>query len=177
MGILDGKVAIVTGAGRGIGRGHARLLAAEGARVLVNDLDGEAAQAVVTEIVDAGGKAAASTDDVSTWDGGGRVVEHAIERDGRLDILVNNAGILRDAMTFNITEAQWDAVIAVHMKGHAATMHHATKHWRDRAKAGEQVSGRIINTASDSGPPRPARSDQLLGRQGRDHRDDAGGRA
>src|SRR3954451_22368514 len=114
MGLLDGKIAVVTGAGRGIGRGHARLLAAEGAQVVVNDLDVEAANTVVAEIEAGGGAACANTDNVATWDGGGAVVQHAIDQYGRIDIVVNNAGILRDAMSFNITEAEWDAVIAVH---------------------------------------------------------------
>ncbi len=150
MGILEGKVAIVTGAGRGIGRGHARLLAAEGARVVVNDLDDDAGT-VVAEITDAGGTAVANRDNVATWTGAGAVVDQAVTEFGRLDILVNNAGILRDAMSFNITEAEWDAVIEVHLKGHVAPSHHAVKHWRNRGKAGEAVSGRIINTASESG--------------------------
>ncbi len=150
MGILEGKVAIVTGAGRGIGRGHARLLAAEGARVVVNDLDADA-DTVVAEIADAGGTAVANRDNVATWAGAANVVDQAVTEFGRLDILVNNAGILRDAMSFNITEAEWDAVIEVHLKGHLAPSHHAVKHWRDRGKAGDEVSGRIINTASESG--------------------------
>jgi len=151
VGILDGTVAIVTGAGRGIGRGHARLLAGEGAHVVVNDLDREAADEVVTEIRADGGEAVPSTGNVATWDGGDAVVQEATERFGRLDILVNNAGILRDAMSFNISEDQWDAVLDVHLKGHMSTCHAAAKHWRERSKAGEAVRGRIINTASESG--------------------------
>jgi NAD(P)-dependent dehydrogenase (short-subunit alcohol dehydrogenase family) len=150
MGILEGKVAIVTGAGRGIGRGHARLLATEGARVVVNDLDADA-DTVVAEITDAGGTAVANHDNVATWTGARSVVDQAVTEFGQLDILVNNAGILRDAMSFNITEAEWDAVIDVHLKGHLAPSHHAVQHWRNRGKAGEAVSGRIINTASESG--------------------------
>jgi 3-oxoacyl-[acyl-carrier protein] reductase len=160
MGLLDGKVAIVTGAGRGIGRGHAHLLAAEGARVVVNDLgtateggadDTSPAAQVVDEIVAAGGEAIANTDNVATWPGGKAVVDAAVESFGRLDILVNNAGILRDAMSFNITEEQWDSVLTVHLKGHLAPSHHAVKYWREQGKAGHEVAGRIINTASESG--------------------------
>ena len=160
MGLLDGKVAVVTGAGRGIGRSHARLLAAEGARVVVNDLgtategggtDSAPAREVVEEIGAAGGTAIANGDNVATWDGAGAVVQQALDDFGRLDILVNNAGILRDAMSFNITEEQWDSVIQVHLKGHMAMCHHAANHWRAVGKAGDEVSGRIINTASESG--------------------------
>jgi NAD(P)-dependent dehydrogenase (short-subunit alcohol dehydrogenase family) len=160
MGLLDGKVAVVTGAGRGIGRAHARLLASEGARVVVNDLgtatagdgtDTSPARQVVDEIVAAGGHAVSNTDNVATWDGAGALVQQAVDEFGRLDIVVNNAGILRDAMSFNITEAEWDAVIEVHLKGHMATSHHAVKYWRALGKSGEEVSGRIINTTSESG--------------------------
>jgi len=160
MGLLDGKVAVVTGAGRGIGRAHARLLASEGAHVVVNDLgtategggtDSAPAREVVDEIIAAGGHASANADNVATWDGAGALVQQAVDEFGRLDIVVNNAGILRDAMSFNITEAEWDSVIEVHLKGHLATCHHAVKHWRALGKAGEEVSGRIINTASESG--------------------------
>jgi len=149
--LLDGKIAIVTGAGRGIGRGHARLLAAHGARVVVNDADGDAARTVATEIEHASGVAAADHNDVSTWSGGEALVQHAVDEYGRLDILVNNAGILRDAMSFNITEEDWDAVLTVHLKGHMSTCRAAAQHWRERAKGGEELRGRIINTASESG--------------------------
>jgi NAD(P)-dependent dehydrogenase (short-subunit alcohol dehydrogenase family) len=160
MGLLDGKVAVVTGAGRGIGRAHAHLLAKEGASVVVNDLgtaaegggtDSAPARAVVDEIVAAGGKASANGDNVASWNGASALVQQAVDDYGKLDILVNNAGFLRDAMSFNITEEQWDSVIEVHLKGHLAMCHHATKHWRARGKAGEEVTGRIINTASESG--------------------------
>jgi NAD(P)-dependent dehydrogenase (short-subunit alcohol dehydrogenase family) len=151
VGILDGKVAVVTGAARGIGRGHAMLLAREGARVVVNDLDAAEAGGVVDEITGAGGVAIANHDDVATWAGGGAVVQHAVDEFGRLDILVNNAGILRDAMSFNLTEELWDSVVTVHLKGHMSTSHAAAEHWRARSKTGEQVRGRIINTASESG--------------------------
>jgi NAD(P)-dependent dehydrogenase (short-subunit alcohol dehydrogenase family) len=151
MGRLEEKVAVVTGAGRGIGRGEALLLAAEGASVVVNDVDRDAAQAVVDEIAAAGGKGLANSDDVSTWSGGADVVRTAVEELGGLDILVNNAGILRDAMSFNLEEEAWDAVIAVHLKGHASCSRAAAVHWRERSKAGEKVSGRIINTSSEAG--------------------------
>ena len=160
MALLDGKVAIVTGAGRGIGRGEALALAAEGAQVVVNDVGGardgtptdeRPAQQVVAEIEAAGGAAVANYDDISTWDGAATIVEQAVEAFGALDILVNNAGILRDKMSFNMEEADWDSVIAVHLKGHFATSHHAARYWRARAKAGQPTSGRIINTSSESG--------------------------
>jgi NAD(P)-dependent dehydrogenase (short-subunit alcohol dehydrogenase family) len=160
MGSLDGKVTVVTGAGRGIGRAEALLLAQEGASVVVNDLGGEwdgtgrddrPAQQVVDEITSQGGRASANYEDISTWDGAQKLIDQAVEEFGQLNIVVNNAGILRDAMIFNMDEPNWDAVIAVHLKGHAATSHAATKYWRDQAKAGNEVTGRIVNTASESG--------------------------
>ena len=151
MGTLDGKTAIVTGSGRGIGRAEALLLAAEGARVIVNDVDGDHAKTTANDIVAAGGAAAANTDDVSSWPGAESIVKQAVDLWGKLDILVNNAGVIRDAMSFSMTEEQWDDVIRVHLKGHAACSHFAGAHWRERSKAGEAVSGRIINTASESG--------------------------
>ncbi|MEV5001651.1 SDR family oxidoreductase [Nocardioides sp. LML1-1-1.1] len=160
MGTLDGRIAIVTGAGRGIGREHALLLAREGAKVLVNDLGGAndgsgsdagPAQDVVNEIAEAGGTAVANTDNVATWEGAERMVQQAIEQLGGLDILVNNAGILRDVFIPNMTEDQWDAVIAVHLKGHAAPLHHAAAYWKTQTKAGEEVNASVINTASASG--------------------------
>jgi NAD(P)-dependent dehydrogenase (short-subunit alcohol dehydrogenase family) len=160
MGLLDGKVAIVTGAGRGIGREEALLLAGEGAKVIVNDVgaasdgsggDQHPAQEVVETIKAAGGDAAVNGDDISTWAGGKNVVDQAIDTFGKLDILVNNAGILRDKMSFNMDESDWDDVIRVHLKGHFAPTHHAAVYWRGRSKAGEDVSGRIINTSSEAG--------------------------
>ena len=160
MGLLDGKVAVVTGAGRGIGREEALLLAAEGARVVVNDVgaglhgegdDAHPAQEVVALIEEGGGEAVVNGDDISSWAGGKDVVDQAIDTFGSLDILVNNAGILRDKMSFNMDESDWDDVIRVHLKGHFAATHHAAVYWRNRAKAGEDVSGRIINTTSESG--------------------------
>ncbi|MGZ6993645.1 MAG: SDR family oxidoreductase [Acidimicrobiia bacterium] len=162
MGTFDGKVAIVTGAGRGIGRGEAMLLAAEGARVVVNDLgvaregdggDATPAQIVVDEITAAGGTAVTSGHDVSSWTGAQELIATAVDRFGRLDILVNNAGILRDAMSFNMSEEDWDAVMRVHLKGHFAPSRFACAYWRDQSKAnaGAPAGGRIINTASESG--------------------------
>jgi NAD(P)-dependent dehydrogenase (short-subunit alcohol dehydrogenase family) len=160
MGTLDGKVAIVTGAGRGIGRGEALLLASEGAKIVVNDLgvprEGEGAdktpaQEVVDEIVAEGGEAVANYDDVASWPGAESLVGQAVDAFGKLDVLVNNAGILRDAMSFNLSEEDWDSVIRVHLKGHFAPSRFAAVYWREQAKAGEPVSGRIINTSSESG--------------------------
>jgi len=160
MGMLEGKVAIVTGAGRGIGRGEALLLAREGAAVVVNDLGGEwdgrghderPAQQVVDEITAFGGDAVANNDSVSDFDAAKNLVDQAISTFGRLDILVNNAGILRDRMVFSMELADFDAVIDVHLRGHFCMMRHAAAHWRAASKAGEAVAGRIINTSSASG--------------------------
>jgi NAD(P)-dependent dehydrogenase (short-subunit alcohol dehydrogenase family) len=160
MGALDGRVAVITGAGRGIGREHALLFAREGASVVVNDLGGAndgsgadagPAQQVVDEIVAAGGQAVANTDNVATWDGAEALVRQAVDAFGRLDVVVNNAGILRDGFIAGLDEKQWDDVIAVHLKGHFAVMRHAAAYWKDRSKAGEQVAGAIVNTASASG--------------------------
>ena len=157
---LEGKVAIVTGAGRGIGRAHALALAEAGAKLVVNDLgaavsgegsDETPAQQVVREIEVAGGEAVANGENVADFAGAGRMVDQAIERFGRLDILINNAGILRDRMLVNMTEDEWDAVIAVHLKGHFAPTRHAAAHWRERSKEGAEVRGRVINTSSPSG--------------------------
>jgi NAD(P)-dependent dehydrogenase (short-subunit alcohol dehydrogenase family) len=158
--MCEGRVCIVTGAGRGLGREYALLLAQHGARVVVNDLGGSRdgtgadagpAQDVVDEIVAAGGEAAANTDDISSWDGAAGLVQQAIDTFGRLDVLVNNAGILRDRMLFSMTEDEWDAVIKVHLKGTFAPSHHAAAYWREQSKAGEPVDARLINTTSVSG--------------------------
>ena len=160
MGILDGKVALVTGAGRGIGREHALMMASEGAKVVVNDLGGDAsgqgvdatpAQEVVAEIEAMGGEAVVNGGNVAKFDEAGAMIQQAIDTYGDINIVVNNAGILRDRMLFSMSEDDWDAVIAVHLKGTYAPSHHAAKHWREKAKAGEDVYGRIINTASPSG--------------------------
>ncbi len=164
MGALDGRVAIVTGAGRGIGREHALLFAREGAKVVVNDLGGAndgsgsdagPAQEVVEEIRALGGEAVANTDSVSSWSGAEALVAQAISEFGRLDILVNNAGILRDGFIAGLGEAEWDAVIDVHLKGHFAPLHFASAYWKERSKAGEQVAAAVINTASPSGTTMP----------------------
>jgi NAD(P)-dependent dehydrogenase (short-subunit alcohol dehydrogenase family) len=160
MAALDGRVAIITGAGRGIGREHALFMAREGAAVVVNDLGGAndgsgsdagPAQEVVNEILAFGGRAVANTDSIASWQGAERLVQQAVEEFGGLDILVNNAGILRDAFVASITEEQYDAVIDVHLKGHFAMLHHAAAYWKDKSKAGEQVAASVINTASASG--------------------------
>jgi NAD(P)-dependent dehydrogenase (short-subunit alcohol dehydrogenase family) len=157
---LEGKVAIVTGAGRGIGREHALALARAGARVVVNDRgaslagegeDASPAQEVVNEIVAGGGEAVANYGDVSDFGAAEELINRAVDRYGGLDILVLNAGILRDRMLVNMTEEEWDAVIAVHLKGHFAPLHHAASYWRERSKAGDEVRGRVITTASPSG--------------------------
>jgi NAD(P)-dependent dehydrogenase (short-subunit alcohol dehydrogenase family) len=158
--ICEGRVAIVTGAGRGIGRGHAIELARQGARVVVNDLGAEVdgvgsssgpAHEVVEEIKSFGGQAVANGEDVSDFDGAGRLINSAIETFGGLDVLVNNAGILRDRMLVNMTIEDWDAVIRVHLRGTFAPTRWAASYWRDRSKAGEVNDARIINTSSSSG--------------------------
>src|SRR3989449_6789718 len=160
MGMLEGKVAVITGAGRGIGRGHAVLFAQEGARVVVNDLGGEwdgsgadprPASQVVDEITAAGGEAVAHFEDVSEEAGAASLIQAALDAWGRLDVVVNNAGILRDRMVFNMATDEWDAVMKVHLRGHFLMTRGACAHWRERSKAGEEVSGRIINTSSTSG--------------------------
>jgi NAD(P)-dependent dehydrogenase (short-subunit alcohol dehydrogenase family) len=160
MNELIDRVAIVTGAGRGIGRAHALLLAAEGAKVVVNDLggstdgtgaDASAAQQVVDEIVATGGSAAANSDDVADWDGAKRMVDQAIETFGDLHILVNNAGILRDRMLVNMSIEEWDSVIRVHLRGHFCPTRWAASYWREQAKAGREGKRSVINTSSASG--------------------------
>ncbi len=160
MGALDGRVAIITGAGRGIGREHALLFAREGAHVVVNDLGGAndgagsdtgPAQEVVDAIRTAGGTAVANTDNVADWAGAESLVAQAVDEFGRLDVLVNNAGILRDGFIASLDEAHWDAVISVHLKGHFAPLHHAAAYWKTASKSGNPVAGSVINTASASG--------------------------
>jgi NAD(P)-dependent dehydrogenase (short-subunit alcohol dehydrogenase family) len=157
---LDGKVAVVTGAGRGIGREHALALARAGAKIVVNDLgaslagegtDAGPAHDVVREIQALGGEAVADGENVADFAGAKRLIDGAVSAFGRLDILVNNAGILRDRMLVNMEEHEWDAVIEVHLKGHFAPTRHAAAHWRERAKAGDPVTARVINTSSPSG--------------------------
>ncbi|MFI6326010.1 SDR family oxidoreductase [Nonomuraea sp. NPDC050556] len=159
-GMCDGRVVIVTGAGRGIGREHALEFARQGARVVVNDLgtgrtgggrSGGPALEVVEEIRDLGGQAVANSDDVADWDGAGRLVKTAVSAFGRLDVLVNNAGFVRDRMLVSMTEQDWDEVIRVHLKGHFLPLRHAAAYWRERSKAGEPVAGRVINTSSGAG--------------------------
>jgi NAD(P)-dependent dehydrogenase (short-subunit alcohol dehydrogenase family) len=160
MGALEGRIAIITGAGRGIGREHALLFASEGAKVVVNDLGGSvdgsgddrsAAQQVVDEIKAAGGEAVANTDDITDWEGGKKLVDTAIESFGDLHVLVNNAGILRDRVLVNMSEEDWDSVIHVHLKGHFVPTRHAAAYWREQTKAGKEVKASVINTSSTSG--------------------------
>ncbi|WP_280261766.1 SDR family oxidoreductase [Nocardia wallacei] len=160
MGALEGKVAVITGAGRGIGREHARLFAAEGAAVVVNDLGGDnagegtdvgPAQEVVNEITAAGGRAVANTANIAAWDGAKELVEQAVSEFGKLDVVINNAGILRDGFIAGLEESQWDAVIAVHLKGHFNLLRHAAAYWKEQSKAGNQPNAAVVNTASASG--------------------------
>ncbi|MCY3633216.1 MAG: SDR family oxidoreductase [bacterium] len=159
-GIADGRAVVITGAARGLGRAHALGFAAEGARVLVNDLgvdrDGsggasEPAQEVVAEIRALGGTAEANAADVADWDQAEAMIAQAIDTWGSIDTLVCNAGFLRDRMLANMSEPEWDAIMRVHLKGHFAPARHAVAHWRDRSKAGEDVRGRLINTSSGAG--------------------------
>jgi NAD(P)-dependent dehydrogenase (short-subunit alcohol dehydrogenase family) len=158
--LCEGRVCIVTGAGRGIGREYALMLAAHGAKLVVNDFGGARdgtggdagpAQQVVDEIVAAGGQAVANTSDVGSWAGAEGLVRQAIDTFGGLDVLVNNAGILRDRMVFSMSEEEWDAVLRVHLKGTFATTRFAAEHWRNRAKAGETNDARVVNTTSVAG--------------------------
>lgn len=160
MGALDGRVAIITGAGNGIGREHALLFASEGAKVVVNDLGGAmdgsgddrgVAQKVADEIKDMGGEAVANADNIADWEGGQRLINTAIEAFGDLHVLVNNAGILRDRVLVNMTEEEWDSVIHVHLKGHFVPTRWAATYWREQTKAGKTVNASIINTSSTSG--------------------------
>jgi NAD(P)-dependent dehydrogenase (short-subunit alcohol dehydrogenase family) len=160
MGALDGRVAIITGAGRGLGREHALLFAAEGASVVVNDLGGSSdgsgadtgpAHDVVAEIEAMGAKAVANTDDITDWDGGQRLVQTAIDTFGDLHVLVNNAGILRDRFLFNMAAEEWDAIIRVHLRGHFVPTRHAAEYWRNQSKAGNTARASVINTSSPSG--------------------------
>jgi NAD(P)-dependent dehydrogenase (short-subunit alcohol dehydrogenase family) len=160
MGALEGRVAIITGAGRGIGREHALLFASEGAKVVVNDLGGAVdgsgddrtpAEQVVDEIRAMGGEAIANADNVADWEGGQRLVNAAIEAFGDLHVLVNNAGILRDRVLVNMTEEEWDAVIHVHLKGHFVPTRWAAAYWREQSKAGKEVKAAVVNTSSTSG--------------------------
>jgi NAD(P)-dependent dehydrogenase (short-subunit alcohol dehydrogenase family) len=160
MGALDGRVAIITGAGRGLGREHALLFASEGAKVVVNDLGGDmrgeggdlsAAQQTVEDIKAMGGEAVVNGENVADWDGAERLVRQAVEEFGDLHVLVNNAGILRDRVIINMTEAEWDAVVQVHLKGHFCPTRHAAVYWREQAKAGKAVNASIVHTSSTSG--------------------------
>src|SRR4029079_793324 len=160
MGALEGRVAIIPGAGRALGREHALLFAAEGAKVVINDVggandgsgsDATPAEEVVAEIKAQGGEAVANADDISNWDGAQGLVNSAIEAFGDLDILINNAGILRDRVLVNMTEQEWDDVVRVHLKGHFAPSRWAAAYWREQAKAGNEKPRNIVHTSSTSG--------------------------
>lgn len=160
MGALEERVAIITGAGRGLGREHALLFASEGASVVVNDVgvdlaggsqDSSAAEQVVAEIIAAGGKAVANHDDVTDQNGAARLIDQAVEEFGDLHVLVNNAGILRDRVLVNMDEADWDDVVRVHLKGHFAPTRQAARYWRQKAKSGDKVAASVVYTSSTSG--------------------------
>lgn len=160
MGMLDGKVAVITGAGRGLGRAHALLMAQEGAKIVVNDVGSEwdgsgkatgPADDVVKEIKDAGGDAASSFESVTSFDGAKKIIDCAVDTFGKLDIMVNNAGFLRDKMTFNMSKEEWDAVIEVHLTGTFNCGRWACSYWREQSKAGKIIEGRLINTMSHAG--------------------------
>lgn len=151
MAILDGRVAIITGAGGGLGAAHARVFAAEGCAVVVNDINQAAAQTVVDEIVAAGGKAIVNTSDITNYESSANAVKEAVEAFGDLHIVLNNAGVNRDRMFASMTEAEWDTIMAVHLKGHFCISSHAVHYWRDQSKAGNAVDARIINTTSGAG--------------------------
>jgi NAD(P)-dependent dehydrogenase (short-subunit alcohol dehydrogenase family) len=155
-GLVDGRVVVVTGAGRGIGRAHALAFAAEGARVVVNDVAVQdsavgPAHQVVEEITAAGGEAVVNGDDIADWDGAHSLIQSAVDTYGGLDVLVNNAGFIRGGELVDTGEAEWDAVVRVHLKGHFATLHHAAQYWRGQTKLGAAVDARIINTSSAAG--------------------------
>ena len=150
-GILEGRVAIITGAGGGLGAAHARVFASEGCAVVVNDINVQAAQAVVNEIKAEGGKAAVNSSDITNYDDSLNAVKQAIDAFGGLDIVLNNAGINRDRMFASMTEADWDIIMAVHLKGHFCISSHAVHYWRGRSKEGKPVDARIINTTSGAG--------------------------
>src|SRR3984957_17140308 len=160
MGALDGRVAVITGAGRGIGRAHALLFAREGAKVVVNDFGGAEdgtgadvgpATEVAEEIIAMGGQAVAETSNVANFNGAESLIRTAVDTFGGLDILINNAGILRDRMLVNMSEEEWDDVVRVHLKGHFAPLHFAARYWRDQSKAGHPVNAAVVNTSSTSG--------------------------
>ncbi|MBC84949.1 MAG: short-chain dehydrogenase [Acidimicrobiaceae bacterium] len=150
VGLLEGKVAIITGAGSGVGKEHSLLLASEGASVVVNDL-GESAEQTVSEIIELGGTAVSHSGNVADWNTGEDLVQKAINEFGDMHILINNAGILRDAMSFSMTEQEFDEVIAVHLKGHFVCARAAAVYWRNQAKAGISAPRRMVHTTSESG--------------------------
>src|ERR1700747_177984 len=176
MGALGGRVAIITGSGRGIGREHALLFAQEGAKVVINDLGGAIdgsgddrtpAQQVVDEIKAMGGEAVANADNVADWEGGQRLIQAALDAFGALHILVNNAGILRDRVLVNMTEEEWDAVIHVHLKGHFVPTRWAASYWREKSKeTGEPVKASIVNTASGAMLGNPGQTNYTAAKAG-----------